>query len=199
MPRALPCPSTASCPLSGLGAGSIVQRRDRHKVRRKPPDFPADRRRFFPRGCRQEVVKDPYGCSTGVLHRQNPTVLEMTDFEGLFRCRKSVAEREGFEPPIGLHLCRISSAVHSTTLPPLQAPLTGGLRRGRASSRRGRRGRQGAGREKFLGAVRRLLKKGGTARRDKNRRSRVASLKLWPGSAASLANLSDGLTVAIRA
>jgi hypothetical protein len=32
-----------------------------------------------------------------------------------------VAEREGFEPPIGLHLCRISSAVHSTTLPPLQA------------------------------------------------------------------------------
>ncbi len=33
-----------------------------------------------------------------------------------------LAEREGFEPPIGLHLCRISSAVHSTTLPPLQAP-----------------------------------------------------------------------------
>ena len=32
-----------------------------------------------------------------------------------------MAEREGFEPPIGLHLCRISSAVHSTTLPPLQA------------------------------------------------------------------------------
>src|SRR5258707_6076291 len=33
-----------------------------------------------------------------------------------------MAEREGFEPPIGLHLCRISSAVHSTTLPPLQTP-----------------------------------------------------------------------------
>ena len=33
-----------------------------------------------------------------------------------------MAEREGFEPPIGLHLCRISSAVHSTTLPPLRAP-----------------------------------------------------------------------------
>jgi hypothetical protein len=32
-----------------------------------------------------------------------------------------LAEREGFEPPIGLHLCRISSAVHSTTPPPLQA------------------------------------------------------------------------------
>ena len=31
-----------------------------------------------------------------------------------------MAEREGFEPPIGLHLCRISSAVRSTTLPPLR-------------------------------------------------------------------------------
>ena len=33
-----------------------------------------------------------------------------------------VAEREGFEPPMGLHPCRISSAVHSTTLPPLLVP-----------------------------------------------------------------------------
>ncbi len=32
-----------------------------------------------------------------------------------------MAEREGFEPPIPLRVCRISSAVHSTTLPPLQA------------------------------------------------------------------------------
>src|SRR5215831_532847 len=32
-----------------------------------------------------------------------------------------LAEREGFEPPIRLPVCRISSAVHSTTLPPLQA------------------------------------------------------------------------------
>src|SRR5882672_6227516 len=38
-------------------------------------------------------------------------------------CR--LAEREGFEPPIGLHLCRISSAVHSTTLPPLQGAKSG--------------------------------------------------------------------------
>src|SRR5215470_14003781 len=30
-----------------------------------------------------------------------------------------LAEREGFEPPIRLPVCRISSAVHSTTLPPL--------------------------------------------------------------------------------
>jgi hypothetical protein len=36
-----------------------------------------------------------------------------------------VAEREGFEPPIGLHLCRISSAVHSTTLPPLLGAKSG--------------------------------------------------------------------------
>src|SRR5690606_23706557 len=36
-------------------------------------------------------------------------------------CRETgfLAEREGFEPPIDLRLCRISSAVHSTTLPPL--------------------------------------------------------------------------------
>ncbi len=38
-----------------------------------------------------------------------------------------LAEREGFEPPIGLHLCRISSAVHSTTLPPLQTDEVVGL------------------------------------------------------------------------
>lgn len=56
-----------------------------------------------------------------------------------------MAEREGFEPPIGLHLCRISSAVHSTTLPPLlkapcrsRAPVVGGV------NRRGWRARQGA-------------------------------------------------------
>ena len=31
-----------------------------------------------------------------------------------------VAEREGFEPPMELPPCRISSAVQSTTLPPLR-------------------------------------------------------------------------------
>ena len=31
-----------------------------------------------------------------------------------------VAEREGFEPPVELPPRRISSAVHSTTLPPLR-------------------------------------------------------------------------------
>jgi hypothetical protein len=34
-----------------------------------------------------------------------------------------LAEREGFEPPIRLPVCRISSAVHSTALPPLQVPV----------------------------------------------------------------------------
>lgn len=33
---------------------------------------------------------------------------------------KEVADREGFEPPIPLQVCRISSAVHSTTLPPVR-------------------------------------------------------------------------------
>jgi hypothetical protein len=33
-----------------------------------------------------------------------------------------MAERGGFEPPIRLPVCRISSAVHSTTLPPLPVP-----------------------------------------------------------------------------
>jgi hypothetical protein len=37
-------------------------------------------------------------CSTVVLHRQNPAVRETPDFKGLFRCRKSVAEREGLSP-----------------------------------------------------------------------------------------------------
>jgi hypothetical protein len=111
--------------------------------------------------------------------------------------RDLLAEREGFEPPIGLHLCRISSAVHSTTLPPLQEPQ-------RASPRSGGVLGEDGGPDKARGAnfrsrVKPTVENGGTARRDKNRRSRVASLKLWPGSAASLASLSDDLTVAVRA
>ena len=31
-----------------------------------------------------------------------------------------MADREGFEPPIPLRVCRISSAVHSTSLPPVR-------------------------------------------------------------------------------
>ncbi len=36
---------------------------------------------------------------------------------------EKVADREGFEPPIPLRVCRISSAVHSTTLPPVRGRL----------------------------------------------------------------------------
>jgi antitoxin HigA-1 len=38
-----------------------------------------------------------------------------------------LAEREGFEPPIRLPVCRISSAVHSTTLPPLRRTEDGSM------------------------------------------------------------------------
>src|SRR5687767_11356993 len=52
-----------------------------------------------------------------------PLVLEFSDAQ--WRSgdgyKAALAEREGFEPPIRLPVCRISSAVHSTTLPPLQA------------------------------------------------------------------------------
>lgn len=37
---------------------------------------------------------------TMVLHRHFPVVQETPDLEGLFRYRKSVAEREGFAPPL---------------------------------------------------------------------------------------------------
>src|SRR5215207_5712784 len=40
---------------------------------------------------------------------------------GTLQFASGVAEREGFEPPIRLPVCRISSAVLSTTQPPLQA------------------------------------------------------------------------------
>ena len=40
--------------------------------------------------------------------------------EIVLRFQIDLAEREGFEPSIRLPVCRISSAVHSTTLPPLQ-------------------------------------------------------------------------------
>src|SRR6266404_9593368 len=45
-------------------------------------------------------------------------------FDIFERCHghpRRLAEREGFEPPIRLPVCRISSAVHSTTLPPLHS------------------------------------------------------------------------------
>ncbi len=41
---------------------------------------------------------------------------------------EKLAEREGFEPPIELPLCRISSAVHSTALPSLREIEKGSLK-----------------------------------------------------------------------
>jgi hypothetical protein len=38
-------------------------------------------------------------------------------------CGVEMAEREGFEPPIGLHLCRISSAVLSANLARAGTPM----------------------------------------------------------------------------
>ena len=60
-----------------------------------------------------------------------------------------MAEREGFEPPIRLPVCRISSAVHSTALPPLRSRSSRAeylaKRRGRNKSRPPReRGRRAA-------------------------------------------------------
>ena len=52
---------------------------------------------------------------TGPLYQQN-YLLFSANYEG----QMSMAEREGFEPPIELPLCRISSAVHSTALPSLR-------------------------------------------------------------------------------
>lgn len=53
-----------------------------------------------------------FGASHSVLLRSEPSVS--------FRMLRRVAEREGFEPPMELPPCRISSAVQSTTLPPLR-------------------------------------------------------------------------------
>jgi hypothetical protein len=52
----------------------------------------------------------------------------------------TLAEREGFEPPIPLRVCRISSAVLSTTQPPLRVPTgaSGTLWRARRGSWCGR-------------------------------------------------------------
>ena len=63
-----------------------------------------------------QPLDNPFGTRLSPMSQVRP----VTDVSGLDS--RELAEREGFEPPIGLHLCRISSAVHSTTLPPLQAP-----------------------------------------------------------------------------
>ena len=78
-----------------------------------------------------------YGPGYGPSNNQLREALKNQNFSAC------MAEREGFEPPIGLHLCRISSAVHSTTLPPLRAPRQVILPAVGPCSRRGWRARQG--------------------------------------------------------
>src|SRR5262245_48423930 len=58
--------------------------------------------------------------------------------------RRSLAEREGFEPPIRLPVCRISSAVLSTTQPPLRKcrARTDALQWGRYLAKRLRRNKR---------------------------------------------------------
>lgn len=56
---------------------------------------------------------------------------------------QAVAERVGFEPTVGFHLRRISSAVHSTTLPPLRGADIRLVERG------GSLVKGGAGRKRF--------------------------------------------------
>ena len=93
------------------------------------------RRGFFPRESVRgtglhAAVRRPYTrpCAPMVQHgdlrqpRQTGGPSPAPQIRSLDAALIELAEREGFEPPIGLHLCRISSAVHSTTLPPLQAP-----------------------------------------------------------------------------
>ncbi len=80
-----------------------------------------------------------------------------------------MAERGGFEPPIRLHVCRISSAVHSTTLPPLRPlPRRSGPSCSKVSRRWGRRASGWRGfksTEALVGALRarRSLIKAGAA------------------------------------
>src|ERR1700756_3637282 len=110
----------------------------------------------------------------------------MPGFIGLFVHCDQVAEREGFEPPIGLHLCRISSAVHSTTLPPLlKAPRSDESLRGRGRVIGEDRQPDKARGTRFTKRSR-GRNKGGTAVRDKNRRSRAVSLQCPSGKEEAL-------------
>jgi len=59
-------------------------------------------------------------CTTVVYHRDRQKSLKFQNPRKLSGFGCGMAEREGFEPPMELPPCRISSAVQSTTLPPLR-------------------------------------------------------------------------------
>jgi hypothetical protein len=62
-------------------------------------------------GLRARLIGQPLGHDVAIVKK-------LRDIRLLFEL---LAEREGFEPPIRLPVCRISSAVHSTALPPLRS------------------------------------------------------------------------------
>jgi hypothetical protein len=54
------------------------------------------------------------------LPQMDDFALILTQWIAVVRNSEQLAEREGFEPPVRLHVLRISSAARSTTLPPLR-------------------------------------------------------------------------------
>lgn len=98
-----------------------------------------------------------------------------------------MAERGGFEPPIRLHVCRISSAVHSTTLPPLrpdirrEAGSSGQGMQGLAGLHRSLRPRRGRRRFRRVGS----LSKSGGGGQAKSASSWFGFAPLWWGALKS--------------
>jgi hypothetical protein len=128
--------------LRKIALGEVSQNDAFHGLRQ-----PGPRRSAEEKCCHSDLRRGRLRATLGATpggYTGNPGRTRKPYFAGVSRSHFKVAEREGFEPPIGLHLCRISSAVHSTTLPPLQAP-NGMVPSVGAGSRRGRPDRQGAG------------------------------------------------------
>src|SRR6266540_426274 len=81
--------------------------------------------------------------------------LPSTGATHLERANEILAEREGFEPPIRLPVCRISSAVLSTAQPPLRRAERGVLARDAGSNNEGLGAKQGRGGRAMRAADRR--------------------------------------------
>ena len=57
------------------------------------------------------------------------------------RNKVKMAEREGFEPPVGFHLHALSKRAHSTTLPSLRSTPQGGRKDHRRQAKGAKKGR----------------------------------------------------------
>ncbi len=74
---------------------------------------------------RGDFVKDVFIIGLG-SHKRNLNLTGMTDYQKIASPKMEnwddfiVAERGGFEPPIGFILYPLSRRAHSTTLPPLR-------------------------------------------------------------------------------